>query len=112
MDKIFLWRVLDALTQSEHNPGTGFHDGCKVLVGARETVAFGKGRVGIEIRKSSMNVDHVRIGPMAIVQARQRDGQLAMIGREIHRSAIVQRSAVDAVKRTRSEERRVGKECR
>ena len=93
-------RVLDAFAQPVDRLRAGLADGLDVFVGERKIIAPRQRRIGVRVWKDRMVIDHIRIGPAAVVQSGERNAQFLLLLDEIKNSTRCQRPLVDAVERT------------
>lgn len=86
--------VFDALAESENDFRAGVTDGLKVSVRSLEPIAARVFRIFRQVRKNNMDINDVRVRPMAVVKASEGNGSLPMVRRQVHQPAVVQRTRV------------------
>ena len=99
MHEALLRSVLDTLAQSVNDLRAGLPDRSHIPICEREVVARRLRRVGIEIGEDGVDVHHVRIGPVTIVQPGDGHIERTKSGGNVNHAAGGQRPFVDPVQR-------------
>ena len=87
------------LLKPDGDLGAGVEDRPDVFVGVAEVVALGALRVGLGIGEDDVDVHHVGVGPVAVVQAREREAGFAVVVRQVHQAPRPERAGIDPVQR-------------
>ena len=89
--------VFDALAQAVNNLRPRRPHGLDIFVRQPEIITLRPPGIGVEIRKHHVDIDHIRIGPMAIVQSDKGDAEFALRLGKIQQATRGQRPFVHSV---------------
>lgn len=92
--------VFDTFAQAVDGFGTGAADCREVFIRQPEIIAFRPAGVRFRVRKHRMMIDHIWIGPTAVVKPGKRYSQLFLLLDHIKNATRGQRPLIDAVQRT------------
>ena len=91
--------MLNAFSKTVDRLRAGLAHGVDVFISEPEIVVFRQRWISVRVGEDHMVIDHIRIGPTAVVQARKRDPQFFLFLYHVEYPPRRQRPLVDAVER-------------